>query len=42
MLFLVHFHPRFEAHSRRVVGSGGEAGVTDELKTMRLALKLAP
>ena len=41
MLFLWHFHPRSEARSRRV-GTGGEAGVTDELKSTRLALKLAP
>ena len=41
MLFLWHFHPRSEAHSRRV-GTGGEAGVTDELKSTQLALKLAP
>ena len=33
--------PRSEAHGRRV-GTGGEAGVTDELKSTRLALKLAP
>ena len=35
------FSPRSEACSRRV-GTGGEAGVTDELKSTRLALKLAP
>ena len=41
MLFLWHFHPRSEARSRRV-GTGGEAGVTDELKSTRLVLNLAP
>ena len=41
MLFLWHFNPRSEAHSRRV-GTGGEAGVTDELELTWLALKLAP
>ena len=41
MLFLWHFHPRSEVCSQRV-GTGGEAGVADELKSTRLALKLAP
>ena len=41
MLFRWHFHPRSEARSRRV-GTGSEAGVTDELNSTRLALKLAP
>ena len=41
MLFLWHFHPRSEVCSRRM-GTGGEAGVADELKSTRLALKLAP